>query len=129
MAAVASYTGFVKIATNVIALVQDANLDLMAETYDTTSLGGSGWKTFIPGLLSGKLPLKMSYDQTDTNGQAILQTNYFNRTKIASVVYSPDGVKTYTFAAWVASFKIMSKVNGKVEADVELMPDGAITAA
>jgi predicted secreted protein len=130
MAATAAYVGTLKIGANTIQLVQSADLDVMAKELDTTSLGGNGWETFIMGTLSGKIALKGSLDQTDTNGQQAIITAFFNRTSLTNVIFSPDNVKTYTIATcWVTNLKMSDPATGKLDFDFSLRPSGQIVAA
>jgi predicted secreted protein len=129
MAATAAFNGYVKIGTSVIALLNSADLQSAAKQLETTALGGNGWDAFIMGTLGGKLACKGAYDQTDTNGQAIIQSNFFARTSIPTVVFSPDGVKTFTFAAFVLDYKPGATVNGLATLDFTLLPTGIVTPA
>ncbi len=129
MTAIAGYVSTVKIGANTIQLVQTADLALAAKSLDTTSLGGNGWETSIMGTLGGKLALKGSLDQSDTNGQQAIITAFFGRTLLSGVVFSPDGVKTYTFNCWVTDFHPASPATGKADFDFTLLPTGAVTAA
>ena len=129
MAATASYNGYVKIGTAIIALMNAADFALAAKSLDVTALGGNGWDTFIMGTLGGKVTCKGAYDQTDTTGQALIQSNCLARTSIPTVVFSPDGIKTFTFAAFVTDYHPGATVAGVATIDFTLLPTGAVTAA
>jgi hypothetical protein len=126
----AGYPATLKIGANTIQLVQSADLDIIAKELDTTSLGGNGWETFIMGTLSGKISLKGSLDQTDTNGQQAIITACFNRTSLSNVIFSPNGTNTYTIATvWVTNVKISDPATGKSDFDFSLRVSGACVAA
>lgn len=129
MAATAAFNGYVKIGANTIALQNSADLQAAAKQLDTTSLGGNGWDTFIMGTLGGKVACKGAFDQTDTTGQAAVQSAFFGRTLLSGVVFSPDGVKTYTFNAWVQDYKPGAAVAGLATIDFTLLPTGSIVPA
>lgn len=129
MSATAAYNGYVKIGANTIVLLNSADFALAAKSLDITALGGNGWDTFIMGTLGGKVACKGAYDQTDTTGQALIQSNFLARTSIASVVFSPDGTKTFTFTAFVTDYHPAAAVAGVAAIDFTLLPTGAVTAA
>lgn len=129
MSATAAFVGYVKISTNTIQLMNSADLQLAAKQLDVTALGGNGWDAFIMGTLGGKLALKGAFDQTDTNGQAAIQSAFFARTVLSSVVFSPDGTKTYTMSAYVLDYKPGATVNGLATIDFTLLPTSTVTPA
>jgi hypothetical protein len=127
MAATAGYAGSVKIGASTVQLVQTADLAMAAKVLDTTALGGTGWDTSILGTLGGKLSLKGSFDYTDTNGQAAIVLAFFAKTLLSGVVFTPDGVKNYTFNCWVTDFKPATAATSKADFDFTLLPTGTIT--
>lgn len=127
MAATAAYNGFVKIGSAVIVLLNSADFALAAKSLDTTALGGNGWDNFIMGTLGGKVACKGAYDQTDTTGQALIQSNFFARTSIPSVVFSPDGTKLFTFACFVTDYHPGAAVAGVAAIDFTLLATNAVT--
>lgn len=129
MTASAAFAGYVKIGANTIALLQTADLQTAAKALDTTSLGGNGFETSIPGTIGGKLALKGAYDMTDTNGQAAIRSAHFGRTQLSGVVFSPDNLKTYTFNCWVTDYHPGANVADKATIDFTLLPTGSITPA
>jgi hypothetical protein len=129
MSATAAYVGTLKIGANTIQLMQTSDLTSAAKMLDTTSLGGNGFETAIPGTIGGKIACKGAYDMTDTNGQLAIRNAHFGRTKLTGVVFSPDNLKTYTFNAWVPDYHPGANVADKATIDFTLQTDGAITPA
>ena len=128
----AGYLGSLKVGTapsptNSAVDLTDVEIPLAAEMYDTTALGGGGWKTFIAGLRSGTVTVKANWNLGDTTGQLVMQNAFFNATLLYFVA-SPNGTNTYTFSAYVKDYKVHDPVNNKVEADYTLQITGAVTA-
>ena len=129
MSATAAYAGYVKIGANTIQLLNSADLQAAAKQLDVTALGGPGWDAFIMGTLGGKVACKGAYDMTDSTGQALVRAAFFGRTQLSSVVFSPDGIKTYTFNCWVLDYHPAAAVAAVAAFDFTLLPTGAITQA
>jgi hypothetical protein len=130
---VAGYTGYVKVGTsasptNSLALANDAGVPMTTGMYDTTSLGGTGWNTFIPGLSGSKPTLKYAYDLNDTTGQLVIQNAFINKTLLYWIV-SPDNTHTVSFTAYVESYQLGVPVNNLVSGQVTLQMTGAPTLA
>lgn len=129
--AIAGYPATVKIGANTIQDIQNLELPFKMDTVETTAFGGSGGaavgtKTFIPTLLGMQVKLSGSWNKADTTGQALLETAFFARTTV-TLIASPNGSNTYTFAAWVSDYTIKADTKGKVDVDYALTMNGDVT--
>jgi hypothetical protein len=131
MAAVAGYTGTLKIGANTITTWTDADLPISSDMYETTTIQGIRAKSFVPGLYGAVWNLKGNWDAADTNGMILLQTQILAASPtIAACTMSPNGgTNNYTFNAWVKDFKPHAPVGGKVEIDISLQISGAVSYA
>lgn len=131
MAAVAGYTGQVKIGANILAQVFDAELPIAGDMYETTVLNGGRAKTYIPGLYGAMFNLKLNWDASDTNGLIALQSNLLAASPtILAFTLSPNGgTNNYTFSGWVKDLKVHDAVNGKIESDCSVQVSGAVAYA
>jgi len=131
--AVAAYPATLKIGANAILDLMTHDLPFKMDTAETTAFSGSGGaavgtKTFIPTLLGMQCKVSGSWNKGDTTGQAILETNFFARTK-TTLIYSPNGTNTYTFGAWITDYGIKTDPKSKVDVDFGLLMDGNVTLA
>ncbi len=131
--AVAAYPATLKISTNAILDLQTHDLPFKMGTDETTAFSGSGGaavgtKTFVPTLLEMQCALSGSWNKADTNGQLVMETNFFARTK-TTFVYSPNGTNTYTFGAWITDYHVKTDPKSRVTVDFMLLMDGNVTLA
>ena len=109
------------------------SLDLQI-TQDTgeTSTFGAVWKTYIAGLMGGKLSIVGDYDGTVTTGPASAILLAQATAAPVAVVHKPGGTatgqRTNSFSALITSYGETSPVNGIVTFKAELLPSGAITS-
>jgi len=115
--------------TNSAGQMKDVDIPLAADMYETTIMSASGWKTFLAGLKTGLLNLKMNYDHTDTNGQVVIETAFINGTLLFFIVSPNNNVNTYTFTAFVKDYKIHDPVNNIVELDGAFQISGSVVVA
>lgn len=125
--AIAGYLATIKQGSTTIADIQGFEMPFKTDMEDTTMLNSSspGAKTFIPTLRGATYKLNGNWNKGDT-GQAALETAYFART-LVSIVFSPDGVKTYSCSCWVPDYTIKAGVKGAVSADFSLQMNGDVT--
>lgn len=131
--AIAAYPATLKIAGNAIVDLMTHDLPFKMDSVETTAFSGSGGaavgtKTFIPTLLGMQSVVAGSWNKADTNGQLVLETNFFARTK-TTMVYSPNGSNTYTFGAWITDYQIKTDPKSKVDVSFTLLMDGTVTLA
>lgn len=123
----ASYSGIVKVGATVIndIMTYDQNFKMLLEETTAFSTATPGTQTFLPTLLDGKIKFSGSWNKTDT-GQGTIETNFFARTKTTFSVL-PDGVKIYTWSAWIEEYQVKGETKGKVNVDASLQLDGGVT--
>jgi len=131
--ALAGYPATVKIGANTIQDIQSYDLPFKMAMLATTAFGGSsgatvGTETFIPGLLGMATKLTGNWNKADTTGQLLLEAAFFARTTV-TLIASPNGTSTYTFAAWVSDYNIKADVKGLITADYSLTMNGNVTLA
>lgn len=131
--AIAAYPATLKIGSNAILDLITHDLPFHMDNVETTAFSGSGGaavgtKTFIPTLLGMQCALSGNWNKADTNGQLVMETNFFARTK-TTFIYSPNGTNTYTFGAWIIDYHVKSDVKGVVTVDFALLMDGTCTLA
>ena len=131
--AVAAFPATLKIGANAILDLQTHDLPFKMGTDETTAFSGSGGaavgtKTFVPTLLEMQCALSGSWNKADTNGQLLMETNFFARTK-TTFIYSPNGTNTYTFGAWITDYHVKTDPKSRVTVDFTLLMDGTVTLA
>lgn len=131
--AIAGYPATVKIASNTIQDIDTLELPFKMDVVETTAFGGSGGaavgtKTYIPTLYGLQLKLTGRWNKADTTGQLLLENAFFGRTTV-SLIASPNGTNTYTFACWVSDYTIKADTKGAVVADYALTMNGDVTRA
>ncbi len=131
--AVAAYPATLKIGANAILDLQTHDLPFKMGTDETTAFSGSGGaavgtKTFVPTLIEMQCALSGSWNKADTNGQLVMETNFFARTK-TTFIYSPNGTNTYTFGAWITDYHVKTDPKSRVTVDFTLLMDGTVTLA
>jgi hypothetical protein len=131
--AIAAYPATLKIGANAILDIQNHDLPFHMDTDETTAFSGSGGaavgtKTFVPTLLGMQCKITGSWNKGDTTGQAILETNFFARTK-TTLIYSPNGTNTYTFGAWITDYHVVTDPKSRATVEFGLLMDGTVTLA
>jgi len=116
--------GVVKIGSNTIAEVRSWSIDQQADTVEDTVLGDT-WKTHKSSLKSWSASISAWWDETDTNGQALmivgaeLTLNLYPEGATAADIY-------YTGSAIVTGFTNKGETSGMVEADFTLIGNGQL---
>jgi hypothetical protein len=131
--AIAAYPATLKIGTNAIIDIMTHDLPFKMDVVETTAFSGSGGaaigtKTYIPTLLGMQCKVAGSWNKADTNGQLVMETNFFARTP-TTFIYSPNGTNTYTFTAIIDAYNIKTDPKSKVDVDFALTMTGAVTLA
>lgn len=128
--AVAGYGGSVKVGAATVANVKSWELPLAADLYDTSVLG-SQWKQYTPGLLGSDAKIDVFFDLTDTAGQVALQTAFLTGASVSLSLLTSNASgatqHTYSGTAFIKSLDIKDVVNGAEEASLTLAFTGAIT--
>lgn len=96
---------------------------------DVSAHDGNGWVSRIPTLLDGGT-IRTTCNFVPANAvQLGLRTAMLARTSEPfSIAYPPAGSVTWTFNAFVTSYRIPSApVNGALQVNIDLTVDGAIT--
>ncbi len=129
------FLGWVKVSTaptptNKVAGVSDITLPLAAGMYDVSSMDATnnGWQQYIPGLKGAKPAIKVWYDPTDTNGQAVLNSAWTAGTLLYFVA-SINGTNTATFTAYVSDVSQHGPVNNANECTYTIQVTGSVTLA
>lgn len=131
--AIAAYLATLKIAGNAVMDLMTHDLPFKMDNVETTAFSGSGGaavgtKTFIPTLLGMQAVVAGSWNKADTNGQLVIETNFFARTA-TTFVYSPNGSNTYTFSAYIIDYQIKTDPKSKVDVSFTLLMTGTVTLA
>lgn len=128
--AIAAYNATLKIGANAILDLMTHDLPFKMNTVETTSFSQAtpGTQTFIPTLLGMQSKCSGSWNKADTNGQLVMETNFFARTK-TTFIYSPNGTNTYTFGAWITDYHVVTDPKSQAKVDFTLQMDGTVTLA
>jgi predicted secreted protein len=117
MAALAGTSGTVKIATQVVALMDHWEVNPDAAILDITSFGDA-WHNKIAGLKDWTAKIGGKYDHTDTNGQAALWTAFLAGTSVTPR-FGIDGTHYLSGNALIKSFGPKVSVDGLEEIEIE----------
>ncbi|WP_256846913.1 phage tail tube protein [Paenibacillus sp. Pae108] len=71
--AISGQGGSVKVGANRVAELGQWNLDIEADTLDTTTFDTNGWKSFVAGFRSWSGSFEGQWNMEDTTGQKVLQ--------------------------------------------------------
>ncbi len=131
--AVAAYPATLKIGANAILDLQTHDLPFKMGTDETTAFSGSGGaavgtKTFVATLLEMQCALSGNWNKADTNGQLVMETNFFARTP-TTFIYSPNGTNTYTFTAIITDYHVKTDPKSRITVDFTLLMSGNVTLA
>lgn len=117
--------GVVKIGANAIAETRSWSIEQQADVVEDTVLGDT-WKTNKPSLKSWSGSIACWWDETDTNGQAVMIVG----AELTLNLY-PEGATSgdayYTGSAIITGFTNKGEVGGMVEADFSFTGNGALT--
>lgn len=117
--------GVVKVGSNAVAECRGWSLEQQADVVEDTVLGDT-WKTNKPSLKSWNGSLTCWWDETDTNGQALLIVG----AEVTLNLY-PEGATSgdayYSGSAIVTGFTNKGEVGGMVEAEFTFVGNGALS--
>ncbi len=131
--AVAAYPATLKIGANAILDLMTHELPFKMDNVETTAFSGSGGaavgtKTFVPTLVGMQCKVTGSWNKADTNGQLVMETNFFART-LTTFIFSPNVTNTYTFSAWIIDYIVKTDPKSKVDVEFTLLMNGTVTLA
>lgn len=97
---------------------------------DVSAHDGNGWTSRIPTLLDGGV-VRGVFNFVPANAQQVaLKTAMLGRVSTAFQVVFPNAGPTWTFNAFVTSYRIpAAPVTGALQLNVDLQVDGPITMA
>ena len=131
--ALASFPGTIKIGVNAIQDIMTYELPFKMDMAETTAFSGSGGatvgtKTYIPTLFGMVVKATGSWaTSSDTNGQALLQTAFINRTTVTVIVAPTGSTQLYTYTAYLSGLTVKGDPKKQVEVDFEMTVNGACT--
>lgn len=115
------------ITYNEVDGINDFSFSTGRDVLDTTDFKDtSGAKTKILGLQDTTISLSGDLEASDTNGQNVLRTAFFNGNAIY-VGFGFNGTDGYKVQARVSSFEINAGVGDKVEFSCEITSVGAVS--
>jgi predicted secreted protein len=117
--------GALKIGANTVAEIDDWSLDINLDNADITKFGDQ-WKVKLTTLKSWSGKAKGRFDQTDTNGQAALQSALLGGTTVA-IKFFANATANYNGTAFCKAIHPKATVGGVVEVDFDLEGTGALT--
>ena len=131
--AVAAYPATLKIGANAILDLMTHELPFKMDNVETTAFSGSGGaavgtKTFVLTLVGMQAKVTGSWNKADTNGQLVMETNFFART-LTTFIFSPNVTNTYTFSAWIIDYIVKTDPKSKVDVEFTLLMNGTVTLA
>lgn len=122
----------VKVSTDTVAELNDANFAINGESIDVSVFGNAGWRDRITGLRDATINISGFYAPTDATGQAALRAGILAGTQVDDVtVLADSAVATSGFTGnfFVSSFEISPAVTNAVEVSITLESTGAITVS
>lgn len=126
MAVYTGYGGSVKVGTNTVAELGEWSLDINADTQDTTSLGSTGWRSYVVTLKNWSGSASGRWDMTDTNGQKALQDALLGGTTVTLNLYI-DSTKRYSGTAVITKVSVSTSADGVAEVSFDFQGTGALT--
>jgi hypothetical protein len=121
--------GVVKLTTNTIAEVTGFSFDISMSMIDDTALTDSA-KTFIPDQYTWTGTIECHWDETDTNGQAAMETAILAGTSLTLNLY-PEGASTgdryFSGTAYLTSMGTNVSMGSTIKATYAFQGSGAIT--
>ncbi|GCE49199.1 phage tail tube protein [Thermosporothrix hazakensis] len=125
----AAYSAVIKVGSTIVHDISSVELPFKTDLEETTAFSSSapGTKTFIPTLRGMETKLSGNWNVGDP-GQQALEDAYFGR-QLVQLEISPDGVKKYSFDAWIGEYSIKADVSGKIEVEYSVTINGDVTRA
>lgn len=132
----AGYTMFVKIGlaanpTNKMSGVTDINIPLVTAMLDVSNADAgatNGFAQSLPGITSGKGTIKVNYDPSDTNGQAVARAAVISKA-LVYFIFSLNGTNTVTASGYIDAFTENAPVKGVNNATISVALSGQIAVA
>lgn len=119
--------GTVHIGTNAVVEIRSYTLNEQADTVEDTVMGDQA-RSFKPSLTSFDGTIDVYWDETDTDGQALLVPS-----AEVTIKFYPEGTGTgdtyYTGTAIVTSRSISASFDNMVEMSIGVQGTGALTTA
>ena len=119
--------GTVHIGTNAVVEIRSYTLNESADTVEDTVMGDPA-RSFKPSLTSFDGTIDVYWDETDTDGQALLVPS-----AEVTIKFYPEGTATgdtyYTGTAIVTSRSISASFDNMVEMSIGVQGTGALTTA
>lgn len=119
--------GTVHIGTNAVAEIRSYTLNENSDTIEDTTMGDVA-RSFKPSLTSFDGTIDVYWDETDTNGQALLVPS-----AEVTIKFYPEGAAAgdtyYTGTAVVTSRSISAAFDNMVEMSIGVQGTGALTTA
>jgi predicted secreted protein len=125
MAVLTGLTGSIGIGSSKVAETSDWKVDYSADMLESTSFGGDGTKTFLPGLKEWNGSTNSNFDQTDTTGQKAMQDAFLNGTSVALKLYV-DATHYYGGTAYIKKISPAVQVNQIVKVAFDFQGSGAL---
>lgn len=130
------YLMYVKIGltaspTNKMSGVTDINIPIVTAMLDVTNADAgatNGFAQSLPGITSGKGTIKVNYDPTDTNGQAVARAAITSKA-LVYFIFSINGTNTVTASGYIDSFTEHGPVKAQNDATISVTLSGAIVTA
>jgi hypothetical protein len=117
--------GVVKIASNTVAEVTAFTMETTADVIESTQLSDTN-KTYEVSRKSGTVTVECMWDETDTNGQIVLQ----EATGVTLLLY-PEGATSgdyfYTVPAIVTGNSVAVTMDDIIRLSISCQINGAIT--
>lgn len=122
--------GVIKIGANAVAEVRSFTISINGVMISTKKLGDT-WETVKAGIRSWSVKAQAFWDETDTNGQAVLQAALIAGTAVTLNLY-PEGATTgdayFTGSAFIESMDIeVSDNDAIIGASFSFKGNGALT--
>lgn len=123
--AIAGKSGKLNLGTNPVSDIKNWSLELGIDTLDVTALGDD-WKRFIAGLKEWSVSAEGSFAvNTDTNGQAALQTAFLNSSEVELKLYV-NTTDYYSGTAYISSLSVEDPVDDAVSVSFEFQGTGEL---
>jgi predicted secreted protein len=124
MAVIKGNAGALKLTTNTVAELKDWSLEVSQDYVDTTAFGDT-FREQTPTFASWSASASGSWDITDTNGQAALQTAWLAGSTVTPRFYV-DSTHYYSGLAYVSA-NISAAVDNVVTISYSFTSAGALT--
>lgn len=124
--AISGLAGGVYLGVNKVAEIKEWSLDIEADTLDTSTFDGNGWKTFIAGQRGWGGSFSGQWKMTDTLGQKAWQDAVLGGTTL-SIKLDVNGTNNYTGTAFIKKQNVSTPSNEVVAVSFDFQGNGALT--